>query len=176
MLKLTVPSRSRPKENKCWARGQKFGAPCTRIFLCLGVVPNISAELCQPRIGAQVLERLPALNDPTQKKFANLRSQLQREPANVSLPGALVRRYISMARNNADIRYLSYAQAALAPWSEKTSPPTEVLVLRVTVLQSTHRFEEALADLDKLARRELRGPRYFRCKATARKPRKAARN
>ena len=148
------------------SKRSKIRCLCTRIFLCLGLVPNISAEPYQPRSGAQVLERLPSRNDPTQKELANLRSQLQREPANVSLAAALARRYISMARNDADPRYLSYAQAALAPWWEKANPPTEVLVLRATVLQSTHRFTEALADLDQLLKNDRRNGQAWITRAT----------
>ena len=131
------------------------------------MVPKISAAPYQPPpSGAQVLEQLPARNDPRQKELANLRSQLQREPANVNLAAALARRYISMARNDADPRYLSYAQAALAPWWEKANPPTEVLVLRATVLQSTHRFTEALADLDQLLKNDRRNGQAWITRAT----------
>ena len=120
------------------------------------MVPKISAGPYQPLSGAQVLEQLPARNDPRQKELANLRSQLQREPANVSLAGALVRRRMSMACNDAVPRYFSCLQAALAPWWEKAGPPTEVLLLRATVLQNTHRFTVALADLDHLLKNDRR--------------------
>ena len=130
------------------------------------MVPNIGAAPYLPRSGAQGLEQLPARNDPTQKELANLRSQLQREPANVSLAAALERRYISMARNDADPRYRSYAQSALAPWWEKAGPPTEVLMLRATVLQSTHRFTEALADLDQLLKNDRRNGQAWITRAT----------
>ena len=148
------------------SKRSKIWCLCTRIFLCLVMVPNISAEPYQPRSGAQVLERLPARNDPTQKELANLRSQLQRESASVSLAAALARRYISMARNDADPRYPSYAQAASAPWWEKTSPPTEVLLLRAIILQSTHRFTEALADLDQLLKNDRRNGQAWITRAT----------
>jgi tetratricopeptide (TPR) repeat protein len=40
-----------------------------------------------------------------------------------------------------------YAQAALAPWWWLPAPPQQVRLLRATLLQSTHQFPEALADL-----------------------------
>ena len=130
------------------------------------MVPKISAAPYQPLSGAQVLDQLPARNDPRQRVLANLRSQLQRETANVSLAGALLRRRISMACNDADPRYLSYLQAALAPWWEKTSPLTEGLLLGATVLQNTHRFTVALADLDHLLKNDRRNGQAWITRAT----------
>lgn len=138
----------------------------TLIFLCLGVGQNVVADPYTPGSGAQVLERLPARSDPAQKALAELRSGLQRDPANVTLAAALARRYITIARNNADPRYLSYAQAALTPWWGKANPPAEVLVLRATILQSTHRFPEALADLDQLLKIDRRNGQAWITRAT----------
>lgn len=55
---------------------------------------------------------------------------------------------IGRARATGDLRYLGYAQAALAPWMSKTPVPTAVLVLDATILQSRHAFVPALKELD----------------------------
>ena len=120
------------------------------ILLSVSLLETATASPYIPNSGAQVLERLPTRNDPVQKALADLRSRLQREPRNLSVAADLARRYINLARNDADPRYLGYAQAALAPWWNQTDPPVEVLVLRATILQSTHRFSQALSDLDLL--------------------------
>jgi tetratricopeptide (TPR) repeat protein len=56
---------------------------------------------------------------------------------------------IARARATGDLRYLGYAQAALAPWLRKTPVPTQVLVLDATILQSRHAFGPALDELDR---------------------------
>ena len=104
-----------------------------RLLACAMVLNVSSAGIASaaphiPTSGAQVLERLPTRNDPLQKALAGLRSRLQREPANLVLAAELARRYIELARNDADPRYLGYAQAVLAPWWGQARPPPDVLV------------------------------------------------
>lgn len=137
------------------------------IFLLGTGLPGTGAAApYTPDSGAQVLERLPTRNDPAQKALASLRSQLQRDPGNLAIATDLARRYISMARNDADPRYLGYAQAALASWWSQPNPPRDVLVLRATILQSTHRFTQALADLDLLLKTDPRNGQAWITRAT----------
>ncbi len=56
---------------------------------------------------------------------------------------------ISRARATGDLRFLGYAQAALAPWLDRPNPVPEVLVLDATILQSRHAFEASLVELDR---------------------------
>jgi predicted Zn-dependent protease len=103
-----------------------------------------------PASGAEVVEVLPRRADPLQRELRSLRAGLAARPRDLALATALARRYIGAARSEADPRYLGYAQAALAPWWRLPAPPAEVRLLRATVLQSTHQFAAALADLDAL--------------------------
>lgn len=57
---------------------------------------------------------------------------------------------ITTARRTGDPRWLGSAQAVLAPWWTQADPPPGVRLLRATIRQSTHAFDEALADLDTL--------------------------
>src|SRR5262249_36771450 len=57
---------------------------------------------------------------------------------------------VEAARAGADPRLLGRAEATLAPWWDEAAPPAEVLLLRATIRQSRHAFDEALADLDRL--------------------------
>ena len=136
------------------------------IFLNAGLIGSASAAPYIPNSDAQVLERLPTRNDPTQRVLVSLRSQLQRDPRNLPIAAELARRYINMARLDADPRYLGYAQAALAPWWAQPNPPPEVLVLRATILQSTHRFSQALADLDLVLKTDPRNGQALITRAT----------
>ena len=144
--------------------GLRLGA---RIFLLVTGLPGTGAAAPYiPNSGAQVLERLPIRNSPAQKALAGLRSQWQRDPGNLAIAADLARRYIDISRNDADPRYLGYAEAALARWWAQPNPPREVLILRATILQSTHHFVQALADLDLLIKTNPRDGQAWITRAT----------
>jgi tetratricopeptide (TPR) repeat protein len=56
---------------------------------------------------------------------------------------------ISRARATGDLRFLGYAEAALAPWRDRPDARPEVLVLDATILQSRHAFDASLLELDR---------------------------
>jgi Tfp pilus assembly protein PilF len=110
------------------------------------------AAACQaapyiPASGDQVIELLPRRADTAQRELRRLRDRLSTQPDNLALATDLARRYIALGRDSSDPRYLGYAQAVLAPWWRLAAPPPEVRLLRATLLQSTHHFDAALADL-----------------------------
>jgi tetratricopeptide (TPR) repeat protein len=73
---------------------------------------------------------------------------LGQAPRDLGRATTVARRYIELGRREADPRYFGYAQAALAPWWRDPAPPAGVRLLRASLLQTEHRFWEALADLD----------------------------
>lgn len=119
-----------------------------------------------PASGRQVLESVPRRGDPVQQELRRLRSQLNANPNDVELATTVARRYIALGRSEADPRYLGYAQAALQPWWRQTAPPSEVRLLRATLLQSTHQFAPALADLKAVLAAEPRNPQAWLTQAT----------
>ena len=100
-----------------------------------------------PSSGKQVIETLPRRGDPVQQQLRSLRAELNAKPTDIALAASVAQRYISLGRSETDPRYLGYAQAALAPWWAQAAPPPQVRLLRATLLQSTHQFAPALADL-----------------------------
>ena len=113
-----------------------------------------AAEPYRPNSDTEVLQRLPAPSDATQRALRSLRQALSQDPERLDLAIDLARRYIALGRAEADPRYMGYAEAALMPWWDRDAPPLEVLVLRAVVHQSRHAFESALDDLARaLARR-----------------------
>ena len=100
-----------------------------------------------PSSGMQVIETLPRRGDPVQQQLRSLRAELNARPTDIALATSVAQRYISLGRSETDPRYLGYAQAALAPWWSQAAPPPQVRLLRATLLQSTHQFGPALADL-----------------------------
>jgi Tfp pilus assembly protein PilF len=114
--------------------------------LCAQAAPYI------PDSGSTVLERLPDRQGPGQREMRQLRQALAADPQNLRVAIALVRLYIGAWRDGGDPRYLGYAQAALQPWWNSQAPPPVARLMRATLLQSTHRFSDALADLDAVVR------------------------
>lgn len=111
------------------------------------VVAGASAAPRLPASGAEVLEELPWRADPQQRELRALRARLQEAPRDLARAVDVARRYIEAGRREADPRYYGYAQAALGPWWGQAAPPPQVRLLRAILLQSEHRFPEALADL-----------------------------
>ncbi|USX14462.1 hypothetical protein NHH88_01295 [Oxalobacteraceae bacterium OTU3CAMAD1] len=120
----------------------------TRIFIALALsAATAQAAPYIPSSGKQVIETLPRRGDPVQQQLRSLRAELNAKPTDIALATSVAQRYISLGRSETDPRYLGYAQAALAPWWSQAAPPPQVRLLRATLLQSTHQFGPALADL-----------------------------
>ncbi|WP_075791508.1 tetratricopeptide repeat protein [Massilia putida] len=122
--------------------------------LALAACAHAQAAPRIPADGAEVLEVLPWRADPRQAELRGLRAELARAPGDLDRATDVARRYIEAGRREADPRYFGYAQAALAPWWRQADPPPRVRLLRATLLQSVHRFPEALADLDAVTARD----------------------
>ncbi|PWF55688.1 hypothetical protein [Massilia glaciei] len=121
-------------------------------LLLAAAAPALQAAPYLPASGGEVLEQLPRRADPAQRELRRMRAELAAEPRNLALATRTAQSYISTARDEADPRYYGYAQAALAPWWGQAAPPHEVRLLRATLMQSTHHFPEALADLDAIVK------------------------
>jgi tetratricopeptide (TPR) repeat protein len=106
----------------------------------------------EPRAGAEVLETRPRRGAAPQAALRRLRAQLAAAPRDQALASTLAQRYIELGRAQGDPRYFGYAQAALAPWWNDAAPPLPALLLRATLLQSNHRFDEAIRDLETVLR------------------------
>ncbi|MEH6434223.1 tetratricopeptide repeat protein [Massilia sp. DD77] len=122
-------------------------------------LPVLGAGLAQaaphrPASGADVVEVLPWRGDARQRELRRLGASLAAEPRKLGRAAELARHYIAAGRREADPRYFGYAQAALSPWWNMADPPPEVRLLRASLLQSEHRFDAALADLEAVTRRQ----------------------
>ena len=96
-----------------------------------------------PGSDAQVLAELPA-----GARHSSLATrEITRTRLDIALP--LAQFYISRARATGDLRFLGYAEAILAPWMSRPDVPTQVMVLHATILQSRHRFDASLVELDR---------------------------
>jgi tetratricopeptide (TPR) repeat protein len=109
-----------------------------------------------PETDDQVLERLPLSGNPVASELRRMRKQLQEALDNLALALQLANRYLVLAREESDPRYLGYVQAALLPWWDLKTPPPEVLMFRATVRQNRHEFVAALRDLARVIERQPR--------------------
>lgn len=139
-----------------------FGVACA----CALLAPLAEAAPYIPKQGTDVIERLPRRSDPAQQELQRLRVQLAANPNDITLATTVARQHIATARRETDPRYFGYAQAALAPWWAMPAPPTEVRLLRATLLQSTHHFPEAMRDLDAIVQLEPDNPQAWLTRAT----------
>ncbi|MDX2252909.1 MAG: hypothetical protein NW202_11515 [Nitrospira sp.] len=106
-------------------------------------------EPYRPTDDRQVLQRLSfKASDPVARELDTLRTDLRRNPRNLESAVKLATRYIEQGRSEGDPRFLGQAQAVLSPWWNEPTPPPAALLLRATIRQSAHEFNEALADLD----------------------------
>jgi Tfp pilus assembly protein PilF len=123
---------------------------CAAALLFATADPGEAAPFV-PASDDRVLERLPtAPGDPAMRELRAWRAALARDPGDLRLAVQVARRYSELGRVSGDPRYSGYAQAAIAPWWDRTDAPREVRLLRATLRQRVHDFEPALADLSAL--------------------------
>ena len=114
-------------------------------------IPSAYPAPYRPTDDAQVLERLSfRATDPAAREIESLRADLRNNPHHLGSAVQLATRYIERGRSEADPRLLGQAQAILTPWWNEPIPPVSTLLLRATIRQNAHEFEQALADLDQV--------------------------
>jgi tetratricopeptide (TPR) repeat protein len=102
-----------------------------------------------PASDREILERLPyKSSDAIQLEIRKMSQALREVPGNAELAARLARRHIEQGRATSDPRFFGYARAALSYWWDANDAPVEILVLRATLHQNQHRFDQALADLN----------------------------
>ena len=132
----------------------------SRRLACLGALLAIFAGSAlaapyRPRSDDEVLERLPkTAGIASERATRALRTLTARDPGNLDLALRLAGIYIARARSESDPRPLGRAQAVLAPWWDQNDPPVPVLVLRATIEQSNHAFDQARSDLERAVARD----------------------
>ncbi|MBX3642963.1 MAG: hypothetical protein KF720_07825 [Rubrivivax sp.] len=115
--------------------------------LLAGLASVSQAAPFTPASDREIVQTLPARWDAATRRQ---RDALAGDPRQLPLAVATARAAIDRARRQGDPRELGLAQAVLAPWWGLQQPPPAVRLLRATILQSQHRFDAALADLDAL--------------------------
>jgi hypothetical protein len=150
------------REARAHRRSTPFAVTCA--VACIAT--SLQAAPFTPADDAQVLERLPSRTTPQFRDLKALQAAARQSPRDLGRATALATAYIRASRVEGDPRFLGYAQAALAPWWSDPQAPTSVLVLRATILQSTHQFGAALVDLDAVLTRDTQNAQARLTRAT----------
>ncbi|MBL9137268.1 MAG: hypothetical protein JNK85_15455 [Verrucomicrobiales bacterium] len=139
---MTTAGHLAPRHSRLPPRAQSL------LFALIALVaePRLPAEPYTPRSDDEVLERLPAGFRRSEARLDQ--ENLANDPDNLRESIALAQSYLETARSEGDGRYLGFAQAVLAPWWDRPSPPYEVLFLRARVRASLWAFDQAGRDLD----------------------------
>jgi tetratricopeptide (TPR) repeat protein len=100
-----------------------------------------------PTDDAALLQQVPSASDPAVHQMRLLRDELDADASNLVIAEQLAQAYIDFGRQIGDAHYAGYAEAVLAPWLLRPSPPAAVLVEYATILQYRHQFAEARREL-----------------------------
>lgn len=122
------------------------------LLLAAAGVRTATAAPYTPIDDAVVLEAVPAAAE--MRQLRPLRAQLTAHPDDERSALALAQAYLDLGRAQSDPRFVSYAEAALAPWLQRPQPDPAVLVATASALQYLHRFDEALVLLDRALREQ----------------------
>jgi Tfp pilus assembly protein PilF len=155
------------------ARVRAASALVAALSLSLAAEAALAASFT-PANDSEVVETLPGRFDPALMQLAARNRELQRPaPGNPDAhPDAIlavVRANIEAARRHADPRYLGRAEQLLQPWNGmvlKSKSSIEVQVLRATIHQSLHHFDQALDELNQVLSLQPSHPQALLTRAT----------
>ncbi len=119
-------------------------------FLCAPLIGL--AEPIHPQSDDEVVDVLPA-SSGNRDADRRLRKQLAARPTDARLALIVARRDLDRAREAGDPRFAGLALAALRPWPNAATAPTDVLLMRATLQQYLHEFDASIASLRQLLAR-----------------------
>jgi len=133
-------------------------------FTAIAIATASHAAPYVPQEDDAVLGLIPA--GAQLRQFQPLRRDVAANPGDMSAVLRLSKAYLDIGRRNGDPRFVSYAQATLAPWVQRTDAPAATLVLGAIVLQSSHRFDASLAMLERALHSDPANAQALLTKAT----------
>ena len=132
-----------------------FRSAMCRLSICaaLGLIAWLAQAVpIKPASDNEVVEVLPAVPGGRAEQ-RRLRKALAEQPRDVGLALTMARRYLEQAHESGDPRFAGMAMAAIEPWSDEAAMPDELLMMRATVQQYLHRFDDSVRILRKLLAR-----------------------
>ena len=126
-----------------------------RLLICAALGPlgwPAHSVPIKPASDDEVIEVLPAVPGGRSEQ-KRLRKALAEQPRDVALALTVARRYLEQAHESGDQRFAGMAMAAIEPWSDEATMPDELLMMRATVQQYLHQFDDSVRSLERLLAR-----------------------
>ena len=121
--------------------------------MALGTIAGpAQAVPIKPVSDDEVIEVLPAVPGGRAEQ-KRLRKALAEQPRDAALALTVARRYLEQAHESGDPRFAGMAMAALEPWSDEATMPDDLLMMRATVQQYLHQFDDSVRILERLLAR-----------------------
>ncbi|CAN5699460.1 hypothetical protein BH09PSE5_BH09PSE5_44210 [soil metagenome] len=134
----------------------------------LAIAPVVRAAPIEPTRDDEVVEVLPgqASERAAQRRQRQLLSASPRDP---KLALEVATRLLDQAHVLGDPRFAGQALAALEPWSDASTTPVDILMLRATLKQYLHEFEASAVLLRTVLERSPAQPQAWLTLATVRR-------
>ena len=115
-------------------------------------VAAVQATPIVPTRDDEVIDVLPALpgNRAEEKRMRGLLAQ---QPTNPALALQAAKRYLDQARSSGDPRFAGMALSAIAGWTDASTMPDDILLMRATLQQYLHDFDGSAGNLQRLVAR-----------------------
>ncbi len=128
----------------------------------------VQAAPITPTSDAQVIETLSA-KSAARAEDRRLRKAVQGNPRDSQSAVKLASRLMDEARELGDPRLAGQAMAALQPWPDPATAPTDVLLMQAVVKQFLHDFDGSAQLLERSLARDARQPQAWLTLATVRR-------
>jgi uncharacterized protein (TIGR02996 family) len=123
------------------------------VAACLGIAgPAPDAAPITPTRDDEVVEVLPAPAGG-RAEARRQRELLAKQPRDPALALAVAKRQLDQAHELGDPRFAGRAFAAIAAWNDDATAPDEILLMRASLQQYMHQFDESAATLQRLLAR-----------------------
>ena len=130
-----------------WLTGLLWARVFPSIALALVLVVPAGAAPRTPATDSEVLEKLPIrAADGTARALVTMRTALAKSPTDAVLADVLAQAYFDLALARGDPRYVGYAEAVVARFSNPL--PASLLTTRAVLRQYRHDFAGALKDFE----------------------------
>jgi tetratricopeptide (TPR) repeat protein len=128
------------------------------IFICMMLTIGFSKPFTPKDLNQVIL----TLDESAEhQKISSLLIKLEKDKNNVELLDELVTLYTKLAKEKSDGSYMGYAKAILLPYLDRY-PDSYILRMHyIDILQYTHHFDEALEELSKVQKTDLKNPQPF---------------
>ncbi len=119
--------------------------PVLLVVALSALAPTVGAAPRKPLDDSEVLERLPSrAGDASSRELAAMRAAMMSDPGNPGPAAYLAQRYFDLAMARGDPRYVGYAEAVVARFSDPL--PASLRLMRGLLRQYRHDFDGALGD------------------------------